>query len=197
MAELEPTDEALVEELVRAAYTAAAIAIGLGALDFSALSPTGKAQWYASIRAILPILNREVAKAKADAEAANQRAAHAEHRLYSFRQGRAARSKVMADYIKAKCPELWPDYAALSVNGSLYSDDLTIEPVYEREMNTLRHRAETAEDRATAAKADAEMLAGALERIANHRYDAGGAYEMTMIARQALATYRETYNGSR
>ena len=135
------------------------------------------------------------AAAKADAEAANQRAAHAEHRLYSFRQGRAARSKVMADYIKAKCPELWPDYAALSVNGSLYSDDLTIEPVYEREMNTLRHRAETAEDRATAAKADAEMLAGALERIANHRYDAGGAYEMTMIARQALATYREKNNG--
>ena len=51
--------------------------------------------------------------------------------------------------------------------------------------------------REAAAKADAEMLAGALERIANHRYDAGGAYEMTMIARQALATYRETYNGSR
>lgn len=68
MAELEPTDEALVEELVRAAYTAAANAIGLGALDFSALSPTGKAQWYASIRAILPILQRELAKAKADAE---------------------------------------------------------------------------------------------------------------------------------
>lgn len=89
--------------------------------------------------------------------AAEQRAAQAEHRLHSFRQGRAARSKVLAEFIKARAPELWADYAAISVNGSIYSDELTVEPTYEREMNILRHRAEKAEEELAAIRARAEQ----------------------------------------
>lgn len=86
-------------------------------------------------------------------EALRQRAATAEHRLLSFRQHHAARGEQLRQFIKDRAPELWPDYAAISVNGSVYSDDYTLEPVFERELNILRHRAEEAEARATKAEA--------------------------------------------
>ena len=107
----------------------------------------------AAAAVIRKAIDDAVAERDAEVEAANQRAATAEHRLYSFRQHRAARSKTMAEFIKARAPELWSDYAALSVNGSLYSDELTMEPVYEREMNILRYRAERAEEELAATKA--------------------------------------------
>lgn len=83
---------------------------------------------------------------------ADQRAAFAESRLHAFRQSRAARAKTLAEFIKARAPELWPDYAAVSVNGALY-DDEGFHPNYEREMNILRHRAEKAEEGLAEARA--------------------------------------------
>lgn len=100
-------------------------------------------------------------------EAMAQRAADAEHRLYAFRQGNAARGRALQQFIKDRAPDLWADYAAISVNGSFYSDDYTLEPVFDREMNILRYRAEDAEkrateaaDRLTAMKAAGDGLAG-------------------------------------
>jgi hypothetical protein len=87
------------------------------------------------------------------AEAASQRAATAESRLYSYSQHRAARFKALADFIQTRGPDLWADYAAMSANGSLYTDGNWIEPTYERAMNTLRHRAEAAEEEATKLRA--------------------------------------------
>ena len=84
-------------------------------------------------------------------EAAEARAATAEYRLYSFRQHNAARWKQLSEFVKERAPDLWPDYAAVSVNGSTtYGAD---EPHYEREMNMLRHRVDAAEERAVEAEA--------------------------------------------
>ncbi|WBO23903.1 hypothetical protein [Sphingomonas abietis] len=93
-------------------------------------------------------------------EAALQRAATAESRLYSYSQHRAARWKQMADFIQSRAPDLWPDYAAISANGSIYTDSAWIEPTYERAMNVLRHRAERAEEEATALRARASDTTG-------------------------------------
>ena len=90
-------------------------------------------------------------------EAVRQRATEAEHRLMAFRQARAARDEALRQFIKERAPELWPDYAAVSANGSLYSDGYTLQPNYEREMNKLRWRVEDAERRAT--EAEARLLA--------------------------------------
>lgn len=98
-------------------------------------------------------LEGEVERLRIAEVAANQRAAQAEYRLYSFRQSRASTSKALAEFIKARAPDLWPDYAAVSVNKSVYSDDYVQEPTWEREMNILRHRAEKAEDEATTLRA--------------------------------------------
>lgn len=98
-------------------------------------------------------LEGEVERLRIAEVAANQRAALAEDRLYSFRQGRASTGKALAEFIKARAPDLWPDYAAVSVNKSVYSDDYVQEPTWERQMNILRHRAEKAEDEATTLRA--------------------------------------------
>ena len=102
-------------------------------------------------------------EAETKLEGALQRAADAEHRLYSFRQHRAARSKALADFIQSRAPDLWSDYAALSVNGSLYTDESRIEPTYERAMNTLRYRAEHAEEELTKLRASLTPLAEGLD----------------------------------
>jgi len=83
-------------------------------------------------------------------EALERRAADAEHRLYSFRQHRAANSRQLAAFIKERAPELWPDYAAVSVNGAAHYNDV---PNYDRELNILQHRAEKAEEEATKLRA--------------------------------------------
>jgi hypothetical protein len=86
-------------------------------------------------------------------EALRRRAAEAEYSLFSYRQHRAARSAQINAFIKERAPELWDDYATLSVNGSVYSEDYTMEPTLEREMNVLRFRVDDAERRATEAEA--------------------------------------------
>lgn len=93
-------------------------------------------------------------------EALEQRAAHAEHRYYGFRQWNAAKSAAVKKLIQDRAPELWPDFAAVSVNGSIYSEGYTMQPTFEREMNILRHRAEAAEERATKAEIALATLQG-------------------------------------
>ena len=88
-------------------------------------------------------------------EALEARAAEAEHRLYSFRRHNAARWQQLSEFVKERAPDLWSDYAAVSVNGSTtYGND---EPTYEREINILKFRAEAAEERAV--KAEAKLTA--------------------------------------
>lgn len=91
-------------------------------------------------------------------DAALIRAAHAESRLYSFRQHHAARTRLLQDFIKSRAPALWDEYAALSVNGSLYSEKEHIEPIYERELNLAVYRAQSAEDEATRLRAELATL---------------------------------------
>ena len=98
-------------------------------------------------------LEAEVERLDVTVSAAEQRASQSEHRLHSFRQSRASTSKALSEFIKARAPELWPDYAAVSVNKSVYTDDYTQEPTWEREMNILLYRAEKAEEELAAARA--------------------------------------------
>lgn len=99
-------------------------------------------------------------------EALERRAATAEHRLYSFRQHRAARSRQLNEFVKSRAPELWPDYAAISVNGASFDPDA---PNYERELNILEHRAEAAKERAT--KAEAALAASGDARTPDDAVD--------------------------
>ena len=110
-------------------------------------------------------------------EAAEIRAATAEYRLHSFRQHRAGRSKALAEFIQSRAPELWPDYAALSVNGSVYSDDSTIEPTYERAFNVAVHRAEKAEEEAVSHRARWSRLCALV--MTDHRGDGIPTQEVT------------------
>ena len=98
-------------------------------------------------------LEAEVERLDVTVSAAEQRASQSEHRLHSFRRSRASTSKALSEFIKARAPELWPDYAAVSVNKSVYTDDYTQEPTWEREMNILLYRAEKAEEELAAARA--------------------------------------------
>ncbi len=98
-------------------------------------------------------LEAEVERLAVTVSAAEQRASQSEHRLHSFRRSRASTSKALSEFIKARAPELWPDYAAVSVNKSVYTDDYTQEPTWEREMNILLYRAEKAEEELAAARA--------------------------------------------
>lgn len=98
-------------------------------------------------------LEGEVERLAVTVSAAEQRASQSEHRLHSFRRSRASTSKALSEFIKARAPELWPDYAAVSVNKSVYTDDYTQEPTWEREMNILLYRAEKAEEELAAARA--------------------------------------------
>lgn len=100
----------------------------------------------------LQALIEERDRLRLEVAGADQRAAFAESRLHAFRQSRAARAKTLSEFIKARAPELWPDYAAVSVNGELY-DEEGFHPNYEREMNILRHRAEKAEEGLAEARA--------------------------------------------
>lgn len=96
--------------------------------------------------------------------ALEDRASHAENRLHSFRKHQAARYKKLAEFIKLKAPDLWPDYAAMSANGSVYSNGEWIDLGFEREMNSLNWRVEEAEKRATELRTHCEAMAEELHQ---------------------------------
>lgn len=124
--------------------------------DANAIPPGIRADEIAAIAAVyaprLAELEAEVERLAVTVSAAEQRASQSEHRLHSFRRSRASTSKALSEFIKARAPELWPDYAAVSVNKSVYTDDYTQEPTWEREMNILLYRAEKAEEELAAAR---------------------------------------------
>ena len=145
------------EDAERAGEDAYIEAVQTGVASSDIAMAKGAVAAQAAIAAVyaprLAELEAEVERLDVTVSAAEQRASQSEHRLHSFRRSRASTSKALSEFIKARAPELWPDYAAVSVNKSVYTDDYTQEPTWEREMNILLYRAEKAEEELAAARA--------------------------------------------
>lgn len=130
-------------------------------------------------------LEKRIAVLEMHIEAMEARAATAEHRLHTFRRDRSTRYQKLAEFIKERAPDLWPDYAAVSVNGSLYADHAVVEPSFEREMAKMEHRAEKAEESNAVLRAELVRTVEALQKIA--KCDDDGLPESTPQAMVAIA----------